>query len=88
MEAAAFARGGARIRVLDRGRGVDPSLRESIFSPGVTTKPSGSGSASPSPAPRRGSTAEIFSVAPRTGGGTVAELTLGASAGRGGGDAG
>jgi len=35
--------GGALVRVLDRGSGVDPGLGDSVFSPGVTTKANGSG---------------------------------------------
>jgi two-component system, NtrC family, sensor histidine kinase HydH len=37
------AQGGAALRVLDRGHGVEAGLEESVFSPGVTTKARGSG---------------------------------------------
>jgi two-component system, NtrC family, sensor histidine kinase HydH len=36
-------RGALRLVVQDRGPGIDPRLRETLFQPGVTTKPSGSG---------------------------------------------
>lgn len=87
LTAAPLAGGGARVRVLDRGRGVDPSLGESIFSPGVTTKPNGSGlglAIARSLARQHGGE---LSVAARAGGGTVGELILAATAARGGGDA-
>jgi signal transduction histidine kinase len=76
LEAAPLAGGGGRVRVLDRGRGVDPALGESVFSPGVTTKASGSGlglTIARSLARQHGGELALNG---RPGGGTAAELTL------------
>jgi len=68
--------GGALVRVLDRGRGVDPVLGESVFLPGITTKANGSGlglTIARSLARQHGGDLLLRS---RTGGGTEALLVL------------
>jgi two-component system, NtrC family, sensor histidine kinase HydH len=76
LEAEATAGGGARVRVLDRGRGIDPALGDAVFAPGVTSKPQGSGfglTIARSLARQHGGD---LALAARAGGGTVAELVL------------
>jgi signal transduction histidine kinase len=76
LEATPVAGGGARLRVLDRGRGIDPALGDSVFSPGVTTKVNGSGlglTIARSLARQHGGD---LGLAARPGGGTMAELAL------------
>lgn len=69
---------GAVLRVLDRGSGIEPEVREHIFDPFYTTKPVGSGtglglSLSYELAMQHGGRLETW---PREGGGTVFSLWL------------
>ena len=70
-----------RIRVLDRGPGVEPSLADKIFEAGVTSKPRGSGlglTIARALARQHGGDLTLSS---RDGGGSVAELRLPKDAG-------
>jgi signal transduction histidine kinase len=76
LEAEPAPDGGARVSVLDRGRGLEPALAGEVFSPGVTSKAGGSGlglTIARALARQHGGDVEL---APRPGGGTAAVVTL------------
>ena len=76
IEAERLADGGARVRVLDRGRGLDPGLAAEVFSPGVTSKPGGSGLGLTIARALARQHGGDVSLAARPGGGTAAEVLL------------
>jgi signal transduction histidine kinase len=74
--AEADGEGAAVLRVLDRGRGIEPSLGDTAFKPGVTTKESGFGlGLTIARALARQHGGEL-ALRPREGGGTEAAVTL------------
>jgi two-component system, NtrC family, sensor histidine kinase HydH len=76
IEAGPSKDGGAMIRVIDRGEGVQPALGDAVFEPGVTSKPVGSGlglTIARALARQHGGDVVLW---PRDGGGTVAEVAL------------
>jgi signal transduction histidine kinase len=84
IEAEPVPGGGARVAVLDRGRGVEPALAGAVFSPGVTSKAAGSGLGLTIARALARQHGGDVALAPRDGGGTAALVTFpGAATGRG-----
>jgi two-component system sensor histidine kinase HydH len=76
VEIAAEAGAEARIRVIDRGSGVDPALADKVFEAGVTSKPRGFGlglTIARALARQHGGDLALSS---REGGGSIAEIRL------------
>ncbi len=68
--------GAARLRVLDRGQGLDPALGQTVFDAGITSKPSGSGiglTVARALARQHGGD---LTLSARPDGGSIAEVTL------------
>ena len=76
IEAERLESGGARVRVLDRGRGLDRGLAGEVFSPGVTSKAGGSGLGLTIARALARQHGGDVSLAARPGGGTAAEVLL------------
>jgi two-component system, NtrC family, sensor histidine kinase HydH len=76
IEAGPASRGGARIRLIDRGRGVEPTLGDAVFEPGVTSKSLGSGLGLTIARALARQHGGDVSLSARDGGGTVAEVVL------------
>ncbi len=76
IEAERMPDGGARVRILDRGRGIEPALGPAVFSPGVTTKPAGSGLGLTIARALARQHGGDVALAERPGGGTSAEVFL------------
>jgi signal transduction histidine kinase len=76
LEAEATPGGGALVRVLDRGRGVDPDLGDAVWQPGVTSKATGSGLGLTIARALARQHGGDLALRRRDGGGTVAELWL------------
>ncbi len=69
--------------ILDRGRGVPPHVEGTVFSPGVTSKPDGSGLGLTIARALARQHGGDVALAPRPGGGTIAEVLLPGAVGPG-----
>lgn len=76
LAAEAGGEGAVALRVLDRGRGIEPSLGDAAFKPGVTTKESGSGLGLTIARALARQHGGDLTLRRRDGGGTIAEVTL------------
>jgi two-component system, NtrC family, sensor histidine kinase HydH len=65
-----------RIRVLDRGPGIEPALVDKVFEPGVTSKPRGSGLGLTIARALARQHGGDLALSCREGGGTIAEIRL------------